>query len=179
MTSSLYAISPLDGRYASKIEALRPIMSEAGLLHHRVQVEVAWVIALSKAGLAELPAFSADAQAFLHSVVANFGEADAQAIKEIEKVTNHDVKAVEYYLKDKMATRPDLAKAAEFIHFACTSEDINNTSHGLMLQKARAQVVLPMMDDVIAKFTALAHEYAAQPMLSRTHGQPATPTTVG
>lgn len=179
MTSSLYAISPLDGRYASKIEALRPIMSEAGLLHHRVQVEVAWVIALSKAGFAELPAFSADAQAFLHSVVANFGEADAQAIKEIEKVTNHDVKAVEYYLKDKMATRPDLAKAAEFIHFACTSEDINNTSHGLMLQKARAQVVLPMMDDVIAKFTALAHEYAAQPMLSRTHGQPATPTTVG
>jgi adenylosuccinate lyase len=179
MTSSLYAISPLDGRYASKIEALRPIMSEAGLLHHRVQVEVAWVIALSKVGFAELPAFSADAQAFLHSVVANFGEADAQAIKDIEKVTNHDVKAVEYYLKDKMATRPDLAKAAEFIHFACTSEDINNTSHGLMLQKARAQVVLPMMDDVIAKFTALAHEYAAQPMLSRTHGQPATPTTVG
>jgi adenylosuccinate lyase len=179
MTSSLYAISPLDGRYASKIEALRPIMSEAGLLHHRVQVEVSWVIALSKAGFAELPAFSADAVAFLHSVVANFGEADAQAIKEIEKVTNHDVKAVEYYLKDKMATRPDLAKAAEFIHFACTSEDINNTSHGLMLQKARAQVVLPMMDDVIAKFTALAHEYAAQPMLSRTHGQPATPTTVG
>lgn len=179
MTSALYAISPLDGRYAAKVADLRPIMSEAGLLKHRVQVEVAWVIALSRAGFSELPAFSDDAVAYLNTVVANFNESDAQAIKEIEKVTNHDVKAVEYYLKDKMAGRADLVKASEFIHFACTSEDINNTSHGLMLKKARTDVLLPMMDEVICKFKELAHEHAAQPMLSRTHGQPASPTTVG
>ncbi|MGL4767910.1 MAG: adenylosuccinate lyase [Formosimonas sp.] len=179
MTTPLYAISPLDGRYAAKVEALRPIMSEAGLLHHRVEVEVAWVIALSRAGFAELPAFSDDAVAFLHAVVRNFGEADAQRIKEIERTTNHDVKAVEYYLKEKMSERADLAKASEFVHFACTSEDINNTSHGLMLKKARADVLLPAMDELLAKFKALAVEHAAQPMLSRTHGQPASPTTVG
>ncbi len=178
--SALYAISPLDGRYASKVDALRPIMSEAGLLHHRVEVEVAWVIALSKAGFAELPAFSDAAVAYLNQIVANFGEADAQAIKDIEKTTNHDVKAVEYYLKAKMEQFGDeLKAAAEFVHFACTSEDINNTSHGLMLKKARAAVLLPQMDAVIARFKALAHELADQPMLSRTHGQPASPTTVG
>lgn len=179
MTSELYAISPLDGRYAAKVADLRPIMSEAGLLKHRVQVEVAWVIALSQAGFSELPAFSDDAIAYLNSVVENFSESDAQAIKDIEKVTNHDVKAVEYYLKDKMAGRSDLVAASEFIHFACTSEDINNTSHGLMLKRARTDVLLPMMDEVIRKFKELAHEHAAQPMLSRTHGQPASPTTVG
>ena len=178
--SALYAISPLDGRYASKVDALRPIMSEAGLLHHRVQVEVAWIIALSKAGFAELPAFSDTAVAYLNQVVANFGEADAQAIKDIEKTTNHDVKAVEYYLKAKMEQFGDeLKTASEFVHFACTSEDINNTSHGLMLKKARAEVLLPQMDAVIAKFKEIAHEFAEQPMLSRTHGQPASPTTVG
>ena len=178
--SALYAISPLDGRYASKVDALRPIMSEAGLLHHRVEVEVAWVIALSKAGFAELPAFSDAAVAYLNQIVANFGEEDAQAIKDIEKTTNHDVKAVEYYLKAKMEQFGDeLKAAAEFVHFACTSEDINNTSHGLMLKKARAAVLLPQMDAVIARFKALAHELADQPMLSRTHGQPASPTTVG
>ena len=178
--SALYAISPLDGRYASKVDALRPIMSEAGLLHHRVEVEVAWVIALSKAGFAELPAFSDAAVAYLNQIVANFGEVDAQAIKDIEKTTNHDVKAVEYYLKAKMEQFGDeLKAAAEFVHFACTSEDINNTSHGLMLKKARAAVLLPQMDAVIARFKALAHELADQPMLSRTHGQPASPTTVG
>ena len=178
--SALYAISPLDGRYASKVDALRPIMSEAGLLHHRVEVEVAWVIALSKAGFAELPAFSDAAVAYLNQIVANFGEADAQAIKDIEKTTNHDVKAVEYYLKAKMEQFGDELKTAlEFVHFACTSEDINNTSHGLMLKKARAAVLLPQMDAVIARFKALAHELADQPMLSRTHGQPASPTTVG
>ena len=178
--SALYAISPIDGRYASKVDALRPIMSEAGLLHHRVQVEVAWIIALSRAGFAELPAFSDAAVAYLNNVVANFGEADAQAIKDIEKTTNHDVKAVEYYLKDKMAQFGDeLKTAAEFVHFACTSEDINNTSHGLMLKKARAEVLLPQMDALIARFKQLAHELADQPMLSRTHGQPASPTTVG
>ena len=178
--SALYAISPIDGRYASKVDALRPIMSEAGLLHHRVQVEVAWIIALSRAGFAELPAFSDAAVAYLNNVVANFGEADAQAIKDIEKTTNHDVNAVEYYLKDKMAQFGDeLKTAAEFVHFACTSEDINNTSHGLMLKKARAEVLLPQMDALIARFKQLAHELADQPMLSRTHGQPASPTTVG
>lgn len=178
--SALYAISPIDGRYASKVDALRPIMSEAGLLHHRVQVEVAWIIALSRAGFAELPAFSDAAVAYLNDVVANFGEADAQAIKDIEKTTNHDVKAVEYYLKDKMVQFGDeLKTAAEFVHFACTSEDINNTSHGLMLKKARAEVLLPQMDALIARFKQLAHELADQPMLSRTHGQPASPTTVG
>ena len=178
--SALYAISPIDGRYASKVDALRPIMSEAGLLHHRVQVEVAWIIALSRAGFAELPAFSDAAVAYLNNVVANFGEADAQAIKDIEKTTNHDVKAVEYKLKDKMAQFGDeLKTAAEFVHFACTSEDINNTSHGLMLKKARAEVLLPQMDALIARFKQLAHELADQPMLSRTHGQPASPTTVG
>ena len=178
--SALYAISPIDGRYAAKVNALRPIMSEAGLLHHRVQVEVAWIIALSRAGFAELPAFSDAAVAYLNSIVTNFGEADAQAIKDIEKTTNHDVKAVEYYLKDKMiAFGNELKAAAEFVHFACTSEDINNTSHGLMLKKARAEVLLPQMDALIARFKQLAHELAEQPMLSRTHGQPASPTTVG
>ncbi|GHA65139.1 adenylosuccinate lyase [Formosimonas limnophila] len=179
MSLALYAISPLDGRYTSKVDALRPIMSEAGLLHHRVAVEVAWVIALSKAGFSELPAFSDNAVDYLNSVVANFGEADAQRIKDIEKTTNHDVKAVEYYLKEKMAGRDDLAAAGEFIHFACTSEDINNTSHGLMLKKARADVLLPLMDELVAKFKAIAVAHAEQPMLSRTHGQPASPTTVG
>ena len=178
--SALYAISPIDGRYAAKVNALRPIMSEAGLLHHRVQVEVAWIIALSRAGFAELPAFSDAAVAYLNSIVTHFGEADAQAIKDIEKTTNHDVKAVEYYLKDKMiAFGNELKAAAEFVHFACTSEDINNTSHGLMLKKARAEVLLPQMDALIARFRQLAHELAEQPMLSRTHGQPASPTTVG
>lgn len=179
MSSALYAISPLDGRYASKVDALRPIMSEAGLLHHRVAVEVAWVIALSKAGFSELPSFSNDAVAYLNNIVASFTAADAQRIKDIEKTTNHDVKAVEYYLKEKMAARDDLAAASEFIHFACTSEDINNTSHGLMLKKARADVLLPLMDELVAKFKAIAVAHAKQPMLSRTHGQPASPTTVG
>ncbi|AXF86170.1 Adenylosuccinate lyase [Ephemeroptericola cinctiostellae] len=182
MNAALYAISPLDGRYAAKVDALRPIMSEAGLLHHRVEVEVAWIIALSRAGFAELPAFSEAAVAYLNGVVANFGEVDALRIKEIEKTTNHDVKAVEYYLKEKMAARADLTEltvAGEFIHFACTSEDINNTSHGLMLKKARAEVLLPMMGELVAKFKTLAVEHAAQPMLSRTHGQPASPSTIG
>ena len=178
--STLYAISPIDGRYAAKVETLRPIMSEAGLLYHRVQVEVAWIIALSRAGFAELPAFSDAAVNYLNQVVAHFGEADAQAIKDIEKTTNHDVKAVEYYLKDKMTQfGPELEKASEFVHFACTSEDINNTSHGLMLKKARTDVLLPQMDTLIARFKELAHQLAEQPMLSRTHGQPASPTTVG
>lgn len=180
--NALYALSPLDGRYATKVDALRPIMSEAGLLHHRVAVEIAWVIALSNAGFAELKPFNSASLDYLNSIVQQFGEQDAAAIKEIEKTTNHDVKAVEYFIKDKIAARPDLidlAAASEFIHFACTSEDINNTSHGLMLKEARAEVMLPIMTQLVTKFKELAHEHADQPMLSRTHGQPASPTTIG
>ncbi|HSV70870.1 MAG TPA: adenylosuccinate lyase [Methylibium sp.] len=177
--SALTALSPLDGRYAPKLAALRPLLSEYGLMHRRVQVEVEWFIALSDAGLPELPSLSSEARAHLQALVANFSEADAQAIKDIEKTTNHDVKAVEYWLKRQFAGRPELEAAGEFVHFACTSEDINNTSHALMLSAARSQVLLPALDGVIATLTRMAHEMAALPMLSRTHGQTASPTTVG
>ncbi|MCA0177699.1 MAG: adenylosuccinate lyase [Proteobacteria bacterium] len=177
--SALTALSPLDGRYAAKVAALRPLLSEYGLMHRRVQVEVAWFIALSDAGLPGLAAFSPAARAHLDGLVARFGEADAQAIKTIEARTNHDVKAVEYWLREQVQGVPELAAAAEFIHFACTSEDINNTSHALMLQSARDGVLLPALDGVIATLTDMAHRFAAQPMLSRTHGQTASPTTVG
>ena len=177
--SALTALSPLDGRYAAKLGALRPLLSEYGLMHRRVQVEVEWFIALSDAGLPELPSLSAEARAHLQGLVANFSEADAQAIKDIEKTTNHDVKAVEYWIKRQFAGRPELEKAGEFVHFACTSEDINNTSHALMLTAARAQVLLPALDGVIGTLTRMAQELAALPMLSRTHGQTASPTTVG
>jgi adenylosuccinate lyase len=177
--SALTALSPLDGRYAAKLAALRPLLSEYGLMHRRVQVEVEWFIALSDAGLPELPSLSAEARAHLQGLVANFSEADAQAIKDIEKTTNHDVKAVEYWIKRQFAGRPELEKAGEFVHFACTSEDINNTSHALMLTAARAQVLLPALDGVIGTLTRMAQELAALPMLSRTHGQTASPTTVG
>lgn len=145
----------------------------------RLQVEVAWLVALSDAGFSELPAFSIQARAALDALIKNFSIADAARIKEIEAVTNHDVKAVEYFFKEKVQGQPELERAAEFIHFACTSEDINNTSHGLMLNGARAEVIVPMLKNIIAKLGALAHEYAALPMLSRTHGQPASPTTLG
>ncbi|HKX95182.1 MAG TPA: adenylosuccinate lyase [Methylibium sp.] len=177
--SALTALSPLDGRYAAKLAALRPLLSEYGLMHRRVQVEVEWFIALSDAGLPELPSLSAQARAHLQGLVANFSEADAQAIKDIEKTTNHDVKAVEYWIKRQFAGRPELEQAGEFVHFACTSEDINNTSHALMLTAARAQVLLPALDGVIGTLTRMAHDLAALPMLSRTHGQTASPTTVG
>jgi adenylosuccinate lyase len=177
--STLTALSPLDGRYAAKLAALRPLLSEYGLMHRRVQVEVEWFIALSDAGLPELPSLSAEARAHLQGLVANFSEADAQAIKDIEKTTNHDVKAVEYWIKRQFAGRPELEQAGEFVHFACTSEDINNTSHALMLTAARAQVLLPALDGVIGTLTRMAQELAALPMLSRTHGQTASPTTVG
>jgi adenylosuccinate lyase len=177
--SALTALSPLDGRYAAKLAALRPLLSEYGLMHRRVQVEVEWFIALSDAGLPELPSLSAEARAHLQGLVANFSEADAQAIKDIEKTTNHDVKAVEYWIKRQFAGRPELEQAGEFVHFACTSEDINNTSHALMLTAARAQVLLPALDGVIGTLTRMAQELAALPMLSRTHGQTASPTTVG
>ncbi len=177
--SALSALSPLDGRYATKTDALRPILSEAGFMHHRVKVEIAWLQALSAAGLAEIPPFSANATALLDKLAADFSEADAERIKAIEAVTNHDVKAVEYWLKEQVKDVPELIAASEFIHFACTSEDINNTSHGMMLKAARDQVMLPNLQAVIDRLTAIAHENAALPMLSRTHGQPASPTTLG
>ncbi len=177
--SALTAISPLDGRYGNKLAALRPLMSEYGYMHCRVQVEVAWFIALGDAGFAEFPPLSAAARSHLNGLVSGFDEADAQAIKDIEKVTNHDVKAVEYWIKSQFDGQPELLKSAEFVHFACTSEDINNTSHALQLQAARSQVLLPALDAIIAKLREMAHQYAAVPMLSRTHGQTASPTTVG
>ena len=177
--SPLSALSPIDGRYAAKVDALRSTLSEAGFMHHRVKVEVAWLQALSEAGFSEIRPFSADAVALLNRLVSEFSEADAQRIKEIEAVTNHDVKAVEYWLKEKVAGSAELVAASEFIHFACTSEDINNTSHGMMLKAARDEVMLPALNKLISKLTELAHLNAEIPMLSRTHGQPASPTTLG
>ena len=173
------ALSPLDGRYASKLTALRPLVSELGYMHRRVQVEVAWFIALSDAGFAEFKPLSPGARTYLLGLVKNFSEADAEAIKAIEKTTNHDVKAVEYWIKSKFEARPELERAAEFVHFACTSEDINNTSHALQIKHARAEVLLPGLDGIIAKLREMAHTFADVPMLSRTHGQTASPTTVG
>ena len=175
----LTALSPLDGRYAAKVAALRPLLSEFGLMHRRVQVEVEWFIALSDAGFAEFKPLSAASRDLLRALVRDFSEADAQAIKEIERTTNHDVKAVEYWLKQRFIGHAELLAAQEFVHFACTSEDINNTSHGLMLQTARRDVLLPALDKVITRMTTLAHTLADMPMLSRTHGQTASPTTLG
>jgi adenylosuccinate lyase len=177
--STLSALSPLDGRYATKLNALRPLMSEFGLMHRRVQVEVEWFIALSDAGFAEFKPLCEVSRGYLRSLVLRFSEADARAIKEIEKTTNHDVKAVEYWLKARFKGHADLEAANEFVHFACTSEDINNTSHALMLKCAREQVLLPALDGVIQRLRTMAHTLAALPMLSRTHGQTASPTTVG
>ncbi|WP_210424562.1 adenylosuccinate lyase [Marichromatium bheemlicum] len=177
--SSLTAISPVDGRYGSKTTALREIFSEYGLIRHRVQVEVRWLQTLAAhPQISEVPAFSDAANQHLDTIVEHFDLADAERIKTIERTTNHDVKAVEYFLKERTAERPELAAVAEFIHFACTSEDINNLSHGLMLTRGREQL-LGEMDQVIAAIRELAHRYAEQPMLSRTHGQPASPTTLG
>jgi adenylosuccinate lyase len=158
---------------------LRELLSEAGFMRCRVQVEVAWLVALSDAGLPELPAFSEAARQRLRALVDGFGVAQAARIKEIERVTNHDVKAVEYFLKESVRDVPELVRASEFVHFACTSEDINNTSHALMLQAARRDVLLPAIGAVIDALRGLAHRHADVPMLSRTHGQPASPTTLG
>jgi adenylosuccinate lyase len=177
--SALTAISPLDGRYGNKLAALRPLMSEYGYMHRRVQVEVAWFIALGDAGFDEFKPLSPAARKLLNDLVTGFNEADAQAIKDIEKITNHDVKAVEYWIKSKFEGQPELLKSSEFVHFACTSEDINNTSHALQLKAARDEVLLPALDAILAKLRAMAHQYADVPMLSRTHGQTASPTTVG
>jgi adenylosuccinate lyase len=177
--STLNALSPLDGRYAGKLDALRPWLSEAAFMRQRVFVEIHWLLALASAGLPDVPKISLDDEAFLLSLPEHFSDVDAQRIKDIEAVTNHDVKAVEYFLKEKVAGRPDLLKASEFIHFACTSEDINNTSHGLMLRGARDEVLLPQLKKVLAVLTDLAIENAKVPLLSRTHGQPASPSTLG
>jgi adenylosuccinate lyase len=177
--STLSALSPLDGRYASKTDGLRPWLSEAAFMKQRVQVEVHWLIALSQAKLPNFPSFSANAEAVLLKLVADFSDVDAERIKAIEAVTNHDVKAVEYWMKEKVVGHAELEKASEFIHFACTSEDINNTSHGLMLKGARQEVILPKLRELLSALTNLAVVNADVPMLSRTHGQPASPTTLG
>ena len=177
--SAVSALSPLDGRYASKLAALRPLMSEQGYMHRRVQVEVAWFISLSDAGFAEMKTLTPGARTYLLGLVKNFSEADANAIKAIEKITNHDVKAVEYWIKSKFDARPELLAVAEFVHFACTSEDINNTSHALQIKAAREQVILPALDGLVATLRGMAKSFADVPMLARTHGQTASPTTVG
>lgn len=178
--SPLTAISPLDGRYESKVSELRAIFSEYGLMRFRVQVELTWLKQLAACEqIKEVPAFSAETIAFIDNIIKNFSVEDAQDIKNREAVTNHDVKAVEYFLKDKTKDNPEIAKVREFIHFACTSEDINNNSHALMLKTAREEVILPWADKLIAEITRLAHEYAELPLLARTHGQPASPTTLG
>ena len=178
--SSLTALSPLDGRYASKVADLRPVFSEYGLIQARVTVEVRWLQMLAaNTDIAEVPAFSSAANALLDAIVSDFSEADAMRVKTIESTTNHDVKAVEYLLKEKVADHAELAAIAEFFHFACTSEDINNLSYALMLKQARDQVLLPTIDAVIEDIRAGAHSYADQPMLARTHGQSASPTTMG
>ena len=176
---TLTAISPIDGRYASKVDALRPIFSEYGLIRYRVEVEVRWLQALAaEAKISEVPNFSDAANQLLNSIISDFSEADAQAVKDIEKTTNHDVKAVEYFLKDKIKNNAELNAVSEFIHFACTSEDINNLSYALMLKEGRG-LVLAEIDACIKAISQLAHDSAEQPMLSRTHGQSATPTTTG
>lgn len=178
--SALTALSPLDGRYAAKVEALRAHFSEFGLIRNRVTVEIEWLKALAaEQAISEVPAFSVETIAELDDLVTNFSEADAENIKAIERTTNHDVKAIEYFLREHFSGNPEIAKVGEFIHFACTSEDINNLSHALMLKAARETVMLPALNNVITRLTDLAHEHAAVPMLSRTHGQPASPTTLG
>lgn len=178
--SSLTALSPLDGRYAQKVDALRPWFSEFALIKMRVTVEIRWLQALAaEPAIEEVPPFSPDTLAALDQVAAAFSEADAAAVKRIEATTNHDVKAVEYWLKEKLSGNAEVTRVSEFIHFACTSEDINNLSHALMLKHARQDVMLPRASQLIDRLRDLAHALADQPMLALTHGQPATPTTLG
>jgi adenylosuccinate lyase len=178
--NALTAISPVDGRYGARTVELRDIFSEFGLIKFRVTVEVRWLQEMAGiAGIAEVPPLSAEANQLLNEIVDNFSIADAQRVKDIEKTTNHDVKAVEYLLKEKVAANAELAAMSEFIHFACTSEDINNLSHGLMLSTAREQVLLPLCDQLLSSIKELAVRYKTIPMMARTHGQPASPTTLG
>jgi adenylosuccinate lyase len=179
-THALTALSPLDGRYAAKVAALAAQFSEYGLIRHRVRVELAWLAALAdESALGEIAPFSKAARRAIDAVAAEFSPADAQRVKAIERTTNHDVKAVEYWLKERFADVPEVARAAEFIHFACTSEDINNLAHGLALTSARDEILLPTLRAIAADLRSLAHTHAALPMLARTHGQAATPTTLG
>ncbi|MEL7539126.1 MAG: adenylosuccinate lyase [Pseudomonadota bacterium] len=179
-TASLFALSPLDGRYAAKLDALRPLLSEFGLIHHRVIVEARWLAFLAeRPEIAEIGPLSAEATAALARLAENFSEQDAAAVKRLEATTNHDVKACEYFLREQLSTTPDADTIAAFLHFACTSEDINNVAYALMLQRAREQLLLPAMTTVEAAVAGMATELAAAPMLSRTHGQPASPTTMG
>jgi adenylosuccinate lyase len=177
--TNLTALSPIDGRYATKTNDLRPWLSESAFMKMRVKVEIHWLIALTKAGLPNIPSFSEESEKFLMNLIETFSLEDAGRIKEIESVTNHDVKAVEYWLKEKVKGQVELENASEFIHFACTSEDINNTSHGLMLNGAVHEVMLPKLELVLDTLKSLAVNNANLPMLSRTHGQPASPTTLG
>jgi adenylosuccinate lyase len=178
--TTLNALSPLDGRYQSKLDALRPYFSEYALIKHRAWVEVEWLKALSAAkDLQEIAPFSAETIKELDAAINHFSEADAAQVKAIEATTNHDVKALEYWLKEKFYANIEIKKASEFIHFACTSEDINNLSHGLMLKSARDTVMLPFLADLTGRLTELSHQLSGQPMLSRTHGQTASPTTMG
>ena len=178
--SPLTAISPLDGRYAGKTEALRPVFSEYGLIRHRVLVEVRWLQCLaSRPEVAEVPPFSTEAQSFLDDLTEGFDESDAERVKAIEAGTNHDVKAVEYFLRERLATHPELAAVTGFLHFACTSEDINNLAYALMLRTARTRAILPLWDKLIEALAEMAHTHANVPMVARTHGQPASPTTLG
>jgi adenylosuccinate lyase len=180
MSDALTALSPLDGRYAGKVDALRPIFSEFGLIRARVKVEVEWLLALaSEPGIPELAPFSQEASERLRALASGFTVEHAARVKAIEATTNHDVKAVEYFIKEQLKDDAELGPALEFVHFACTSEDINNLSYALMLSKARQHVLLPKLDALIEKLRTMAHEHAALPMLSRTHGQTASPTTVG
>jgi adenylosuccinate lyase len=178
--SSLTALSPLDGRYAAKVAPLRALFSEYALIRFRVHVEVEWLKALaSEPTIGEVPPFSDATTRALDTLARNFSEADAEAVKAIEARTNHDVKAIEYFLKERLADNEEVSSVAEFIHFACTSEDINNLCHSLMLKEARDEVLLPALETIIAGLTALAHAHADAPMLAHTHGQPASPTTLG
>ncbi len=178
--SSLTAISPIDGRYGNKCIDLRPVFSEFGLIKHRVLVEVRWLQTLAAdEGITEVPALSEHANNILNHIADNFSEKDAHRVKNIERTTNHDVKAVEYFLKERIAGNQELEAISEFIHFACTSEDVNNLSHALMLREGRSLVILPQIDDIISAVKSLAQEHADRPMLSRTHGQPASPSTLG
>jgi len=178
--SALTALSPIDGRYGGKTAELRPYVSEYGLIHHRVIIEIEWLKALANhPGINEVPPFSQDAIDLLNSIQENFNETDAQRVKDIESKINHDVKAIEYFIKEKLEPLDELNSISEFVHFACTSEDINNLSHALILKGSRDNILLPEMDRLINTIADLAVEYAAIPMLARTHGQPASPTTVG
>ena len=178
--SPLTALSPLDGRYHGKVSALRPYFSEYALIRYRVQIEIEWFKALSQEPeISEVSAFSAKVVEYLDDLVTNFSEADAEAVKAIEGHTNHDVKAIEYWLKQRLMQNAEIIAPLEFIHFACTSEDINNLSHGLMLLHSRDRVMLPALENIITRLCDMAHQLATTPMLARTHGQPATPTTLG